>query len=101
MSAATTPKLLNHGGKREGQGDYNHVERGTTGKDYITARLKRDGQEDLAGQVEKGELSARQAGIKAGFVRPQSPLTALKREWRKASDDERRAFLIWIEGDAA
>ena len=67
IQATTEPKLLNHGGKREGQGSYTHVARGET-KDYITARLKRDGQEDLAGQVEKGELSARQAGIKAGFV---------------------------------
>ena len=38
IQAATTPKLLNHGGKREGQGDYNHVQRGTTGKEFITAR---------------------------------------------------------------
>ncbi len=101
MSATTAPKLLNHGGKREGQAYNGKVANYGNSKEFITARLKRDGRDDLAGQVEKGELSARQAGIKAWFVRPQSPLTALKREWRKASDDERRAFLIWIEGDAA
>ena len=58
MSATTAPKLLNHGGKREGRGDYNHVERGTTGKGYITARLKRDGRDAPAYPASAGPESA-------------------------------------------
>lgn len=42
MSVAESPKLLNHGGKREGQGAYRQVEgKGSNKADYITARLKR------------------------------------------------------------
>ncbi|TXG87843.1 MAG: hypothetical protein E6R10_07205 [Rhodocyclaceae bacterium] len=53
MSAATTPKLLNHGGKREGQASYKKVAYGET-KDYTIARLRRDGRDDLAEQVGDG-----------------------------------------------
>ena len=49
IQADTTPKLLNHGGKREGQGAYKQVEgKGSNKADYILARLKRDGRDDLA-----------------------------------------------------
>lgn len=98
MSATTAPKLLNHGGKREGQGAYKQVEgKGSNKADYILARLRRDGRDDLAEQVGDGKISARKAGMMAGFVKPQSALTILKREWRRASSDERQAFLAWVD----
>ena len=53
--AEESPKLLNHGGKREGQGAYKQVEgKGSNKADYILARLKRDGRDDLAEQVGDG-----------------------------------------------
>ena len=62
-------------------------------KPYIIARLKRDGHQELADQVQAGTLSARQAGLQAGFVKPESGLTALNRAWKKASAEERAAFM--------
>lgn len=48
MLAKSEPKLLNHGGNMAEQGDYRHVERGSNKSDYILARLKRDGHQELA-----------------------------------------------------
>jgi hypothetical protein len=46
-----------------------------------------------------GEIgSVRAACIKAGFILPSTRLGALKREWQKASPDERREFMSWIDG---
>lgn len=79
-----------HGGKREGAGrkgkDFNQVEhfdlkkKKRTGNnnaspDRVIARLKRDATEDpkarrLLKRLEKGELSARQAGLEMGYVKP-------------------------------
>lgn len=74
----TEAALLSHGGDRrseearkakEDQGDQITLKRGTTGADYIKARLRRDHPE-IAEQLEQGEFkSARQAGIAAGFVK--------------------------------
>lgn len=35
MPVYVETKLLNHGGKRDEQADYRHVQIGSTGKDYI------------------------------------------------------------------
>ncbi len=94
MKAKSEPKLLKHGGKVTDQGSYNDVGRGAP---YILARLKRDGFEDLAQQVKTGAVSARKAGMQAGFVKPESALVALKRHWRKASTEERQQFMSWVE----
>jgi hypothetical protein len=52
------------------KGDLITLKRGTTGTDYIKARLRRDHPE-IAEQLDAGEFkSARQAGIAAGFVKP-------------------------------
>jgi len=77
------PKLLNHGEKKADSCYYGNTlsERGNN-KDYVIARLMRDGQHELADQVKAGTKSARQAAIEAGFKVPESQLTILKR-WQK------------------
>lgn len=54
IQATTTPKLLNHGGKREGQAYSGKVANYGNSKEFILARLKRDGRDDLAEQVGDG-----------------------------------------------
>lgn len=68
--------LGSHGGDRrseqakQDQGDQITLKRGTTGADYIKARLRRDHPE-IADQLEQGEFrSARAAAIAAGIVTP-------------------------------
>ena len=75
-----------------GQDSHKKVDHGAN-RTYILARLKRDGHQELAAQVKAGALSARQAGLQVGFVKPESGLTALRRAWKKASADERAAFM--------
>lgn len=92
VSAKSEPKLLKHGGNMAEQDSHKKVDHGAN-RAYILARLKRDGHQELAEQVKAGTLSARQAGIQAGFVKPESGLTALNRAWKKASAEERAAFM--------
>jgi len=68
-------ELKGHGGDRrseqvqQDQGDQITLKRGTTGADYIKARLKRDHPE-IAEELKRGEhRSARAAGIAAGFIK--------------------------------
>jgi len=93
MLASSEPKLLNHGGKMTDQDSCDNIGRGAA---YIKARLKRDGHDELLEKVDSKEMTARQAAIQLGWVKPESVLTKLKREWRKASEDERGEFLRWI-----
>ncbi len=67
ICAKSEPKLLKHGGKVMEQADNNKVEKDYgTNADYILARLKRDGFDELAQQVKTGAVSARKAGMQAG-----------------------------------
>ncbi len=52
--AEESPKLLNHGGKREGQAYDGKVANYGNSKEFILARLRRDGRDDLAEQVGDG-----------------------------------------------
>ncbi len=54
MPVYVEPKLLNYGANQHSGDDYNHVQIGSTGKDYIIARLQRDGKQELADQVNAG-----------------------------------------------
>lgn len=92
------PKLLKNGEKKA-DSCYNGntlSERGNS-RDYVIARLDRDGKTELAEQVRSGAKSARQASIEAGFKVPESQLTILKRAWKKASEVERQSFKLFIE----
>ena len=68
---------------------------GGTSVEYISRRLARD-QPELLGAVERGELSPRQAGIKAGFIKVAPILQQLKKLWDKASPEEQQQFLTLI-----
>ncbi len=49
-------------------------------------------------QIKAGNLSVHKACILLNFRKPPpTPLQALKREWRKASPDEKDAFRTWID----
>lgn len=68
------------------------LERGTSAP-YLIARLKRDAP-SIAERLGAGEFkSVRSAAIEAGIVKSTSRLEKLRREWRLASEEERRAFL--------
>lgn len=43
--------------------------------------------------------SVRAAAKAAGIVRDATALEMLQRDWRKASQDERIAFLEWVDAD--
>ena len=76
------PKLLNVGANQHSGVDRSK-KLGGNDKDYVVARLQRDGQQGLADQVKAGTKSARKAAIEAGFKVPESQLTAVKRAWKK------------------
>lgn len=64
----------------------------------IEARLAEEHPE-IWQQYIAGEFpSARQAGIKAGFIKDtHDPLMRLKANWRKATKKQRREFLKWVD----
>lgn len=73
-----------------------------TSRLYIEERLQRDHkeiwQEYLNGKIK----SARQAGIKAGFVKDtHDPLMRLKANWNRATKKQQKAFIDWIHGEPA
>jgi hypothetical protein len=69
---------------------------------YLVARLQRDAaeDEDAADRLKRFEAggfrSVRQMAIDAGYVKEPTGLERLRRDWKKATDDERCAFLVWI-----
>jgi len=72
--AVKTGKLLSkHGGDRKSDAAKNQgvdntlIERGTSRKAYIKARLERDGKTELLGRVNAGALSAHAAATEAGW----------------------------------
>jgi hypothetical protein len=61
--------------------------------DYLTARLKRD-HDDIFQRLAGGEFrSVRQAAIAAGIVKVPGGLDRLRAAWKKATKEERLAFL--------
>ena len=83
------------GGHSDGRGDIVTSGRGNAAA-YLVAKLKRDAPE-IAERLAAGEFkSARAAGIAAGIVTPDAPLTLLRRAWKRASLDERETFRMEI-----
>jgi len=70
------------------------LKRGSTGKDYLTARLDRD-RPDIAAQVHAGGLSARKGAILAGIIRELSPLEKAQSAFRRLVKKDRDAFDLW------
>jgi hypothetical protein len=54
----------------------------------------------LLAEVRSGRLSVRAASAKARLIHLPTRLDALKREWKGASDAQRRDFVIWIKSGA-
>lgn len=67
---------------------------------YIEERLQRDHPEVWKEYLDGKITSARQAGIKAGFINDtHDPLMRLKANWNKASKKQRRDFIKWTENE--
>ena len=80
------------GNGREGRVDVVNST-GGNGADYLTARIARD-RPDILERMKAGEFkSVRRAAIEAGIVKPPSPLRELLRWWRRATEEDRAAFL--------
>jgi hypothetical protein len=62
---------------------------------YFKARLKRDYPKIHSDLVAGRYKSVRAAAIAAGMVTSPTRLDALKREWKRASLAEKKAFLAW------
>jgi hypothetical protein len=87
---------------RKGKESVDNVNRLRGGNDtpYTLRRLARDCPE-LLDKIEAGELSVNQAAIQAGIRKRPSALDQLRATWRKATEDEREAFLREIEASLA
>ena len=67
-----------------------------TGTSYTLRRLARDAPEMLD-RIEAGELSVNAAAIQAGIRRKATRLEVLMATWRKATPEDRAAFLRFLE----
>lgn len=63
-----------------------------TSRDYILARLVRDGHTSLHDAVQAGEKSAHAAALEVGYRKQPTALDRLRAAWRKATAEERRIF---------
>jgi hypothetical protein len=90
--------LAKHGTNQHTGGGANGTSsHGSNQASTIVAKLKRDHPE-FAERLAAGEYrSARAAGIAAGIIVPDAPLTLLRRAWKLASADERDTFREEIE----
>lgn len=65
---------------------------------YIEERLQRDHPEVWSLYLNGDIKSARQAGIKAGFIKDtHDALKRLKSNWNKATAKQRKEFLSWVK----
>lgn len=61
------------------------------GNDYLAARLRRDHPDAVFDESVRG--SVRQAAIAAGIVKVPTGIDRLRTAWRKATPEERQAFI--------
>jgi len=65
--------------------------------EYWRTRIERE-HPDIWTRLERGEInSVRAAAIEAGLIRDRTPLMDLRRAWRNASIEERKAFLDEVQ----
>lgn len=62
---------------------------------YFKARLKREYPKVYSDLLAGRHKSVRAAAIEARLVKPPSRLDALKREWKRASLADKKAFVAW------
>jgi hypothetical protein len=100
--SAQEARLGRHGGDRRSQqaradqGSGPALKRGES-REYLIARLRKEGHDGLADQGVAKQMSARAAGIAAGIVKPKTPLDKLRAAWNRASPEEQDAFLAWAQ----
>lgn len=94
-----TKQLNKHGGTKRSDSAKSRVDNinstfeGGTSATYLAARIKRSHPE-IAARVEAGEFkSMRAAAIAAGIIKTRTPLQQLQHWWKKASAEERQAFI--------
>jgi hypothetical protein len=76
---------------------YNKMTVGSTNRGYLLRRLARE-RPDLLTAYESGRFkSVRAAAIEAGFIKPPTALDRLRKDWKKATWNERATFF----GEAA
>jgi hypothetical protein len=64
---------------------------------YYEARLKRDFP-PIFSDLRAGKIkSVRQAAAKAGLIHLPTRFDALKREWKRGTDPQRRKFINWLK----
>lgn len=95
------PKLKERNNPDSQKGSVGTFKRGNVAA-YLVARLERDAAEDeeAAERLKRfesgGFRSVRQMAIDAGYVKEPTVLERLIRDWKKATNDERCAFLAYI-----
>lgn len=82
----------------------NHSQRRVThygwNAEYLTARIKKAGREDILERMKIGDFkSVRAAAIEAGIIKPETSLTVLRKAWKKATEEERSIFKVEINSD--
>lgn len=76
--------------------DQDTLERGGNRASYLLRRMAKT-RPEILDRYEAGEFpSVRQAAIEAGFIKVPTMLDILKKTWKKATNDERCAFLAYI-----
>jgi len=99
--------LAGHGGDRrseEAKADQDSIGilkiRGGNNREYLKARLVRDGFHDIVARVEAEEISARAGAIEAGIITVKTPLERAQAAFTKLSRADREAFTKWFSDQA-
>jgi hypothetical protein len=73
---------------------------GKRGAAYYRARLRRDHPTIFADLSSGKFVSVREAAAAAGLIRLPSRVDALKREWKKAKNEQQAEFVKWLTSGA-
>ena len=99
-------KLGKQGGDRRSeavrtdQGVDNTLVRGSTNREYILARLDRDGLTDLAADVRSGVISASAAARQMGWQRePLNAVQQIEKLWATLTADQKQSVRNFIDTD--
>jgi hypothetical protein len=93
------PRLAAHGGDRRSEAAEHQVDnvnlkhKGGNSASYLAARLKRDHPPIWAAYIAEQYPSLRAAALAAGILKPPSALALLRQGWKRATPEERAAFL--------
>ena len=93
--------LGQHGGARaKGQASDRSLRvKAGENRDYILARLERDGHTELAAQVRAETMSAKAAADAVEMFKRPTPLDRLRKAWAKATPEDREIFRAEIDAE--